>query len=385
MNIVLYFKSSDLSPYRKKLSGVMEYAMARKWNVQTIEPTDEPREIKRILRFWNPSGCIVDCGFGNNTFSSSTFGDIPVVFLDRESPSKHTRESFVYFNSAQASEIAARELLSLNIDNYAYVHWYRNLHWDRERWLSFDGLMNIHGKRVFEFRPSTRQENVRKTTAELASWISGVPKPLAILVASDTLAVRVIEACRLGGFKISEDVAIVGIDNDEDVCEYVQPTLSSVEPDFVNAGRMAADTLNRLMTGKTSGPIQLAYGPLRFVARRSSRRLHVIDADASAAVELIRKESCNGLTAAQAAACFSCSRRMAEIRFRKATGHSFLESIHSCRLQKAFELLSDPKMRIDAIANFCGYHSAIAFTIFFKGETGISPSAFRARKNPPCR
>ena len=86
---------------------------------------------------------------------------------------------------------------------------------------------------------------------------------------------------------------------------------------------------------------------------------------------MIRKDL--HVTSAKVAATFPCSRRMAEIRFRAATGHSILEEIQAARLAKARELLDKRPLQISAIADFCGYRSAAAFSKFFRAMTGTSP------------
>lgn len=136
---------------------------------------------------------------------------------------------------------------------------------------------------------------------------------------------------------------------------------------------------------RTRKPIRTTYPPLKIVRRESTRRLAKYDKDVSEALELIRREACGGLTARDVFRLFSCSRRMAELRFRAAIGRSVLEEVRAVRLARAKDLLSGPPLKLEALANFCGYRSAAAFSIFFKAETGETPSAWRKRETRTAR
>ena len=111
--------------------------------------------------------------------------------------------------------------------------------------------------------------------------------------------------------------------------------------------------------------------------------LRAPDADVAAALDLIERESCAGLTAAQVVGTFSCSRVSAEIRFRKATGKSILEAIHAVRLERAKELLRNPHQQLKSIADFCGFRNPNSLCKFFLKETGQTMSAYRLSIIPP--
>lgn len=183
----------------------------------------------------------------------------------------------------------------------------------------------------------------------------------------------------MAGIRIPEDLAVIGVDNDLDVCEYARPTLSSVAPDWFGAGRLTAEALDRLMKDPKSGPIRLTYPPVNIIRRQSTQRLKRPDPEVSAALERIRREACGGLTAGAVVRMFTCSRRMAEIRFRQLTDHSILDAIRSIRLERAKELLAENDRDIGAIANFCGYGSMASFSNFFKSMTGVSPNHWRRK------
>lgn len=377
MKTVLFFKSSELSSCRKKLAGVTSVARKFGWNVQAVEPVRTEETSRQLLDLWKPDGCIVSCGAKTNSFPSSVFGDIPLVFIDRPHETLTKGDSCVYHDSKATANAAARELLSLNFRHYAYANWPVPLIWNTERRNAFTAVMRQHGQDVSYFESRLPVASAKSLPRELSNWLVSLPKPVGILAAADLLSAKIITAARIAKLSVPDDVAVIGIDNDEELCESSVPSLSSVEPDFFRSGVMAAEILAELMGGRMRKPIRMTYPPLHLVRRESTRRLPKGDKSVSDALELIRRESCNGLAARDVFRLFSCSRRMAELRFRAATGRSILEEIRGIRLAKAKELLAGPPMKLDAIANFCGYRSAVAFSIFFKAETGVTPTAWK--------
>ena len=211
----------------------------------------------------------------------------------------------------------------------------------------------------------------------------GIAKPCAIFAANDNVAAEILTAAAQSGFNVPRDIAVCGVDNFIPVCEHTAPTLTSIQPDFLLAGELAARTLNDIIKRGNSNftPVRLTFGPAGIIRRASTRTSTRYDPEVTAAMELIRRHACEGISSADALAAFKCSRRMAEIRFRQIAGHSILDEIQSIRLEKAKSLLADSKLDISAIANFCGFSAAKAFWKFFHKKTGLSPSQWRSSKS----
>ena len=98
------------------------------------------------------------------------------------------------------------------------------------------------------------------------------------------------------------------------------------------------------------------------------------------AVERIRREACDGLTARDVIAAAPVSRSLFILRFREAVGHSVQDEIVHVRLERVFTLLRDTDTPISAIAAFCGWRSDIALRWLFRRRTGMSMREWR-RKN----
>ena len=366
MTTILYFQSAGKVSARQKLEGVYAYGREHEWNVQVIEPGVTERKAAELVKFWEPHGVIVECGSEQNHFNPRIFGKVPVVFLDRNPKTIRTAAPCVTHDSVATAKVAARELLSLKLTDYAYVPWPEPRFWSEERETGFATALRLNGHGYAHFSGKARPSNIRALQKELGEWLKSLPKPVGIFAANDFMSAQVAAAANRIGLKIPEDIALVGVDNDELLCENTKPTLSSVMPDFRAAGEKAAALLVRIMANPKCRPTAETFGPLKLVRRASTNRSKRTDREVLAALDLIRREACNGLKARDVFASFTCTRRMAEIRFRAATGKSPLEAIQEVRRARAEELLKNRTRDRTAIANLCGYSSANALANFLR-------------------
>ena len=184
-------------------------------------------------------------------------------------------------------------------------------------------------------------------------------------------AAEVLTAAEFAGVKVPDELSVIGVDDAVSICERTEPTLSSVKPDFRRGGELAALLLAaRLRDGAAfRGERRRTFGPLAVIRRASTRRLAAEDTAVTAALGLIRREACSGLSAKTVLAQFPCSRRMAEVRFRKVVGHSVLDEIHAVQLERAKQLLAG-NMPLKAISDFCGFENPNSLRKFFKAQTG---------------
>ena len=384
MRTILYFRSSDKDPARQKVAGVYAFAHGLNWNIREVEPGATPHKAVELVRFWNPDGIIVECGSGQNLYDPKAFNPVPTVFLDRN-PKTFGRPAFsVTHDSIATAEVAARELLSLRLKSYAYVPWPEPRFWSDEREAGFANALQVNGCSYIRFNGKATVSSLAALQGKLAAWLDTLPKPCGIFAANDFLAAQVLAVAMRSGIPVPQDLAVIGVDNDELTCENTKPTLSSIMPDFRLAGEMAADMLNRIMITPSLKPQSMRFGPFRLVRRSSTMRRNPVDHDVLSAMDLIRREACNGLKARDVFALFRCSRRMAEMRFRSATGQSPLDVIQDVRLQKAKDLLRDDSRDRNAIANLCGYSSANALANFLrKHDAARSPQAKASRRISP--
>ncbi len=378
MKSILYFQSTSKTSSSEKLGGIMNVAAKSAWHVQTIEGTPSAEKAKSLIEFWQPIGVIVECGGTDARIDASFFGKTPFVYFDHD-PSRLPTSAFsVTHDSAATARMAARELLSGKAVSFAFIPYPERRFWSEERERAFLSAIRLNGGECRVFKSDEIGNDPVHHQRELRNFLVGLPKPCAVFAANDRIAAETLTAAAFAGIKIPDEMEVIGVDDAEDICERTVPTLSSIKPDFRRGGELAALLLAaRIRDGaKFKGSRQRTFGPLAVVRRASTRRLAAEDASVAAALDLIRKEACCGLTSKTVLRLFPCSRRMAELRFKKAAGRSILEEIHAAQLERAKQLLAG-SMPLKAISDFCGFKHPNSLRKFFKSQTGISMSEWK--------
>ena len=184
----------------------------------------------------------------------------------------------------------------------------------------------------------------------------------------------------MAGISVPGDIAVIGVDNVSAFCDNLRPSLSSVEPDFRGGGRMAAALLHERLTNPATRPQKLTYAPLGVEPRLSTRRLAFYGRRLLTALDLIRCDACAGLKAADVVKVMGVSERLAETRFKAATGHRITEEIRENRFRRACELIRRPGAQLDTVHASVGYGNARSLRALFYRLTGQSPSAWLAAR-----
>lgn len=391
---VLVFQRSILKRDRDEMAGIAAYARDAGWTVQTVEygsatvnrfhgaMGEDRRDIRALLAFWRPDGCIVECGGEPPDLEPDIFGAVPTVFLDCPPCVGGRRVACVSSDAASIAACAARELLALGFRDYAFVPWPKDTAWNRERGAAFARLLAQNGKRGHVFA-APAGANAAAWMQRLANWLAALPKPCGVFAANDWCAGQTVGACQSRQIAVPDAVAVVGVDNDADLCEGAHVSITSVATDNRRAGERAAALLADRMAGVADAPAAVTFGVAGLARRASTRRLRATDARVARALEHIRRHACEGLDAAGAVAVMGCSRRWAEVRFRETTGRSILDEIHDVRFTRACDLLRKSALSLDAVARACGYASPSFFRKHFKERTGLTPRAWRGGKERP--
>ena len=323
MKTILFFKR----PRQRTTDSIQLLApLSSKCYVQTIDSAATDAEAAELLRFWKPDGCIVN----NDNLSARLFNGIPTIFLHRD-PAKLPRNAdWGSYDENAIAELAARELLSLGCASFVYVPAPAAEHWDSARRAAFIHALKINGHSCSVVsHPHTR--SVVRIQTSLGRALTALPRPIGVFAACDAVAEQVVHACTHAGLSIPDEVAIVGVDNNTGICEMTQPTLTSINCEGNLSRAFYLDLIESRIGNPRLPRRLLSVQPMGIVRRASTQRFQKFDAVAAAACEAIRTRACEGITAREVAATFPCSRRMAEIRFRAATGQSILERIRDER------------------------------------------------------
>lgn len=375
---ILYAGFFDDSPVLlTRLAGVRRYAATHNLEVEVVPHSKaKPPVVAAILARERPVGCVVECHMGRTELEPSLFGPVPVVYQN-PSPRLFGRRRIA--SVAQDNEaivgVAMRELAGNHPSAFAYVGHDWPSSWDVSRREAFSRLAEASGLpvRVFEF-PVTSGDDEARRTAALRRWLAALPRGCGILAANDRIAVETVEAARAEHLSFPHDFTLVGIDNSEAYSNREGYSVSSVQTDDERMGFLAAK-----MAVNRSAPVQARIGPLLVARRKSTRGFGRREPYILEAVEIIRREACEGLEPHDLAARFPVSRRLFEIRFREAMGHSILDEIRQVRLERVLALLTGTDMPLTAISDFSGFGSGDALRELFHARMGMSMREFRAK------
>jgi LacI family transcriptional regulator len=243
---------------------------------------------------------------------------------------------------------------------------------------------------VFE-EPLAWWESLEES-GRLRSWISHLERPVGVFACNDTSGLKLAEVCRSLSVPVPDSVAILGVDNEDILCEMASPSLSSIELDCETIGYRAAALLDRLTAGsrpagsrsaRSAGAREqrrvILVAPKDIVERESTQVFSCGDPIVEQAVRSIRLRAAQGATAGAILAELAASRRSAEIRFRRATGRSIREEILRVRIARAKALLRSTGLTIAAVAAESGFASAQRFHEAFRMLEGVPPGVFRNR------
>lgn len=356
--------------------GLYRYAQTHGWTIFIVEHELERKAIEDLLAFWQPDGIIVEGAMDEKgVLLSDVFGARPVVYLVCDQMRLAKDALRIGHDSVSLGRTAARELLPLGLASFAFFG-FAHIFWSEERERCFREALQLSGRDAQTFaRPFWESDRAAQTedfVQAFGDWLKALPKPCGLLAANDLLATEAIRTCQALGVAVPDDVLILGIDNDESLCEHIAPTLSSIRPNFTAAGEQAAALLDERLSarGAFRGEAQRFFAANSIVRRQSTCRLPRANAAVSQALEIIRLRACDGLKPRDVFAELSVSRRLAELRFRELVGHSVQEEISRVRLARVKELLVCPDVPLESIAARCGWKSAAQLRVYFKAVEG---------------
>jgi LacI family transcriptional regulator len=214
--------------------------------------------------------------------------------------------------------------------------------------------------------------------AEVARWVEGLPRPVGLMACNDIRAQQVLTACRATGVPVPDEVAVLGVDNDEVLCDLADPPLSSVVPDTRRIGFEAASLLERMMGGQPPPRAVTYVPPLGVVTRRSTDVLAIEDRALARAARFIREHACEGISVADVLADLPLSRSVFERRFAEVFGRTPKAEILRNQLDRIKRLLAETDLPIKQIAFRTGFRHAEYMNAMFKERTGQTPGQYRA-------
>ncbi len=367
---------------RGVLAGIEDYIRAYgPWNVYLAEHGRGDRPPAWLLN-WAGDGIIARI---ENHRIASDLEKVRIPIVDVSAPRLFRRAPTVTTDNAMIASVAVQHFLERGFERFAFCGNAR-FSWSVSRGEHFMGLLHDHGFSCNEFAaPKTTGADSDTEIDSIAGWLLRLPKPVAVFACYDQRGQQVLNACRRADLAVPEEVAVLGVDNDEVLCQLSPPPLSSIILNSHRGGWEAAELLARMMRGEELSTAPVFIPPVGVAARQSTDVTAVEDPHVARAARFIRENACERISVRDVVAAVPLARRLLERRFRAMLGHTLREEITRVQIQRVKELLAGTELSLAEIAERTGFKHVEYMTVVFKRECGQPPSIFRAENQPKAR
>jgi LacI family transcriptional regulator len=220
------------------------------------------------------------------------------------------------------------------------------------------------------------------TRARARAWLARLPKPAAVFADHDALAHRLVEECHGAALRVPDDVAVLGMLNDEFLCLTSHPQISSIAVPLAGVGFEAARVLGALMSGEPRPEIPTALPPGEVIVRRSTDPGVATDPELATALRYIRDHAGDPIGVDEIAHASGVSRSSLERRFRVALNRGPLAELIRVRVERARQLLTETNLSVKEIARAAGFHDTRHLSVTFRSKMGMSPVEYRTSFRP---
>ncbi|MFP4054538.1 MAG: substrate-binding domain-containing protein [Phycisphaerae bacterium] len=359
---------------RTILQGIARYIRTHSpWNCFV---GSEPVEgFPRGLRQWSGDGIIATLHHAEAADQLRSFR-VPVVNVAnrRDIPGIPT----VACDDVAIGRLGAEHFLERGFRNLAFFGLPED-HYSIQRRQGFlDRCAQEQGVEATAFRhPPLVREDWAAWRRDAAAWVRTLPTPIGVMACDDNQGRTLLAVCHSLGLRVPEDVAILGVDNDDVYCELCMPPLSSIEPAGEVRGYESAALLAKLMDGESPPQEPIRVPPRSVVVRQSSDVLELDDAEVAAALRYIRRNSHRPISVSDLLEEVPISRKSLELRFARAIGRLPGEEIRRAHLERAKTLLTETDYPLEDVARGAGLRSAKTLCDIFRRYLDKTPSEYR--------
>ena len=382
-------------------SGFLRYKAEAKplWNIKLFPPTETQtaKDWRRNIIAWRPDGIVVAQKKAISYLSghsSEISRKCKIVFfasgdpkLDRQMP---PRTVIVGADDAAIVESAFNLMKKRGLESFAFVHSAEASEILRSRFraAALRHMANESGFPCTECG-ACRDDNWTSRLTSLANELSALPMPCGVMAYNDRCAREVIDACNQAGLSIPSQIQVVGVDDQQEICENVRPRLTSIEPDFEGVGYLLAQRMDELLTTGKAKKTSIC-GVRRIVERETTRDLSGAARLVTAAEKYINANACQGLppspkglVPSALAAALKVSRRYLEIRFKEVKGEGIAEAIRRRKLEEVCRMLKETDLPVGEIATRCGFPVPTHLNALFRRTFGTTLRAYRTSSPNP--
>ena len=368
-NVAVVLKLSGASG-RDLLSGISTYAREHcRWRLRIFSRSEDftPSALSEIPDL---DGIITSERGVDGMTQVLERSRIPLVVIGMKGEWLSGRShqlAFVRNDDEDIGRFAASHLYSLgNFRSFGFVPGHERTYWSLLREKGFRSFLRQHGIRT------------SVCTGRLPNWLAALPKPAAVMAAFDERAIEILSACNEAKIRVPQQVAVIGVDNDELLCDFSDPPLSSVLPDHVREGTLAAAELNRMLRSrKPTAASTVLCRDKRIIRRESTAPVAPITHLVDEALRYIRRNATTALRVDDVVRHLGVSRRLADLRFRESGELSLARVFAKARLDEVAKRLKESDAPIGKIASACSFDNLQHLANAFHRRFGMSMSDYR--------
>jgi len=302
---------------------------------------------------------------------------MPVV--DLNDLHENLKLPWVGSNHKAIGRLGARHFKERGFHHFAFCGFSNEL-WAMQRREGFREVAEKENLPILLYESPWRGSDVSRWDLEIehiGKWLADLPKPIGVMACNDARALHLLNACHQTGVLVPEEVAVLGVDNEEIFCELCNPALSSVAPDAERIGYQAAELLDQLMSGQSPPSHRILIDPLHIVTRRSSDTLAIKDRTVAAALRFISEQALHGCTVTDVVKFVRVSRSFLERRFRQHLKRSPQAEIRRVQGSRIKQLLTETDFTLERISELSGFEHPEYMSVVFKRLFGQTPGQYR--------
>jgi LacI family transcriptional regulator len=363
----------------KVMTGVAAYLQeGGEYNVYIEENALKDQRLPD-LHSWGGDGIIAD--FDHPGVAKAVAkSKLPVVGFGSGYGWEGSSVPYFFSNNQVIARMAADHLLDRGFRHFAYCGYAPTSinGWSKEREKAFARRVGEKGFSCDIYSDSYKTTHQwTSVQRSLGKWLESLPKPLGVMAANDNRARHVLESCRTFNLRIPQDIAVIGVDNDELLCILSSPPLTSIEQGAKRVGYDAAALLEHLVSGKKLRKKNFVIDPMGIVVRQSTDVLAIDEPKVAKAMAFIQEHAFEGIKVPDVVEAAAVSRSGLETRFAKTLGYTIRTAIRQVQLERARRLISGTNVPLKQVAADTGFRSVQHMTTLFGKSFGHSPAKYR--------
>ena len=362
------------------LRGILEYSKGREpWVICRMPPYyKQYHGITGVLEWakkWHADAIIAQFDEDDDV---DIFRENGLIALAQDYKSRFSVIPNITSDYKLTGRMAADFFLQKGFRNFAF-YGYEEVIWSEERCMGFrDRIVEKgFGNNFFEYQKQPLKSLWYYEPAPLVNWIKSLPHPIALMACDDTQGNKILEVCRVLDIKIPEEVAVLGVDNDEITCSLSDPPLSSVNLNIMKGGYEAAQLIEKLIHDKGISWEDVVIQPTIITNRLSTDIYSTGDPHVLIALKYIHHNLTHKITVEDIVQQVPLSRRLLEIRFKEITGNSIYQYIINLRMERFSQLLLEVNEPIADIAISAGLPDYKNLARQFKSWKNCTPAEYR--------